>query len=104
MVSDKIGLQLHDKFTRGLALSENEKQTLESWYTQKDLAERTQILKTTAEHVGENTLQQAIAEAHQRLVYLTERLQTTELENEQISLENRHLREKLEKAIALQTV
>ncbi len=102
MVSDKIGFKLHDKFTRGLVLSDTEKQMLESWYAQKDTIERTQILKKTAGYAAENTLQ-AIAEAHKKLAYLTEGLQIIESENEQIGLENKRLRESLEKAIARQT-
>ena len=95
MVSDKIGLKLHDRFTRGLALSDSEKQTLESWYVQKDSAEQIQILETCDRHSVEKTLRQSIAEAHKQPAYLTERLQMVEEKNER-------LREKLEAAIALQ--
>ncbi len=103
MVSDKIGLQLHDKFTRGLVLSAAEKQTLEAWYAQKDATERNGVTRASAESLTDSALQQVIAEAHKRLVYLTERLQTIEEENEQIGLENKRLREKLETALLRQT-
>jgi hypothetical protein len=100
MISDKIGLKLHDKFTRGQAMSDAEIRTLESWYAQKDMAEQRQILKQHLVPPAENALQEAIEETYQRLSSLTERLQATERENEQIRLENKRLRQKLENALS----
>jgi hypothetical protein len=39
MVSDEIGMQLHDRETIGEPLTAQEKAQLEAWYTQKDVAE-----------------------------------------------------------------
>lgn len=39
MVSDKLGEQLHDRATRGEALSEEEQAQLEDWYRTQDRAE-----------------------------------------------------------------
>ena len=103
MVSDKIGLKLHDKFTRGHVLTQAEKQKLESWYAQKDSSENEQILKTASGYSTVNSLQNAIDETHRQVASLTSRLQTVEQENRNIALENKRLREKLEKQIARQT-
>jgi hypothetical protein len=39
MVSDEIGMQLHDRETIGEPLTAQEKAQLEAWYAQKDVAE-----------------------------------------------------------------
>ncbi len=40
MVSDKLGMQLHDRETIGELLTAEEKAQLEAWYAQKDAAEK----------------------------------------------------------------
>jgi hypothetical protein len=39
MVSDELGMQLHDRETIGEPLTTQEKAQLEAWYAQKDAAE-----------------------------------------------------------------
>jgi hypothetical protein len=39
MVSDELGMRLHDRETIGEPLTVQEKAQLEAWYTQKDVAE-----------------------------------------------------------------
>jgi hypothetical protein len=46
MLSDEIGMQLHDRETIGEPLTVQEKAQLEAWYAQKDAAEKS-MLETT---------------------------------------------------------
>lgn len=39
MISDDLGKQLHDKATRGLALTRSEQTQLEAWYELQDQVE-----------------------------------------------------------------
>jgi hypothetical protein len=44
MLSDELGIQLHDRETTGESLTTQEKEQLEAWYVQQDAAE-TAMLK-----------------------------------------------------------
>jgi GH24 family phage-related lysozyme (muramidase) len=46
MLSDELGMQLHDRETIGEPLTTQEKAQLEAWYAQKDAAE-TAMLKAS---------------------------------------------------------
>jgi hypothetical protein len=50
MITDKIGLQLHDMSTTGKPLTPKQKEQLENWYAQQDRTERyhEKKIKTTA--------------------------------------------------------
>jgi 5-methylcytosine-specific restriction endonuclease McrBC GTP-binding regulatory subunit McrB len=43
MLSDELGMQLHDRETIGESLTAQEKEQLEAWYTQKDVAEKSML-------------------------------------------------------------
>jgi hypothetical protein len=43
MLSDELGMQLHDRETRGELLTEQERTQLEAWYAQKDAAEKSML-------------------------------------------------------------
>ncbi len=43
MLSDELGMQLHDRETIGESLTAAEKVQLEAWYAQKDAAEKSML-------------------------------------------------------------
>jgi hypothetical protein len=43
MLSDELGMQLHDRETRVELLTEQERTQLEAWYAQKDAAEKSML-------------------------------------------------------------
>ena len=51
MISDELGIQLHDRRTRGQTLTAEEQMQLEAWYQQQDAAEAQQLnhVSTTTE-------------------------------------------------------
>ena len=49
MISDQLGIRLHDRATRGEELTTEEHQQLENWYALQDSAESSLLKSTTAE-------------------------------------------------------
>ena len=89
MLSDELGMQLHDRETTGETLTTQEKAQLETWYAQKDLAEAAML--TTAQVPLPNLvfMQDRIDTAISQLTVSVQRLQ-------QITQENKSLREEIE--------
>lgn len=74
MESDKIGKRLHDRATRGEALSEEEQTQLEEWYAMQDRAEAEELSLTGLEKLEQLMIQQTILEEQQALLEEQQRL------------------------------
>ena len=85
MVSDELGKQLHDRATRGEALSAQERAVLETWYTAQDRAEMESLDLTTTETV--DTLQAQVNSALEQLERAAKRIQELAQENDRLRSE-----------------
>ena len=96
MLSDELGMQLHDSFactggdreTIGEPLTAQEKAELEAWYAQKDAAEKSMIQVTHVPLPNLVLLQDQVDIAIEQLSAGVQRLQ-------QITQENKSLREEI---------
>ncbi len=83
MISDELGIQLHDRATRGEKLTIGEHKQLENWYAQQDLAENSLLKSATAEpDVSELRTQVEIVLS--QLTAITHRIQQVTQENEML--------------------
>lgn len=96
MISDKNGLELHDKASKGEALTEQEKAQLELWYSQLDSGE---VFSKKAEEQSPDLLKGQIETALVQLLKTTQRLQKIAAENEVIKRENQAIKLKLAKSL-----
>jgi hypothetical protein len=86
MVPDELGKQLHDRATRGEALSTEEQAQLEDWYATQDRAESDRLgLTATSETVA--SLQIQIDSALASLATITKRIQEIAEENQALRRE-----------------
>ncbi|WP_020396731.1 hypothetical protein [Thiolinea disciformis] len=92
MITDELGVQLHDKATRGLVLTEAEQQQLEQWYAEKDQEEGLVLANSTSSNVNPN-LQAKIDATLIQIVVMAKRLQEIVLENQQLRQEITSLRQ-----------
>jgi hypothetical protein len=81
MVSDEIGQQLHDKATRGISLTPEERQRLEAWYARHD-AEEMALLARSEIPDDLDALRTEVKAGMARLVGLAERIQRQANEND----------------------
>jgi hypothetical protein len=88
MVSDELGMQLHDRETIGEPLTAQEKAQLEAWYTQKDAAEKSMLEATQVLLPNLVALQDQVDIAIEQLTTGVQQLQ-------QITQENKSLREEI---------
>ncbi len=88
MVSDELGMQLHDRETIGEQLTAQEKAQLEAWYAQKDAAEKSMLEAVQLPLPNLVVLQDQIDIAIKQLTTEVQRLQ-------QITQENKSLREEI---------
>jgi hypothetical protein len=100
MISDKLGLQLHDKATMGEALTDEEKAQLEAWYVQQDNTE-SYPAKATDNVVG--ALRSQIESALTQLMKLTQRIQRVASENETLRQENQSIKLQLTQSLGRRT-
>jgi F0F1-type ATP synthase membrane subunit b/b' len=82
MISDELGMQLHDLDTIGEQLTAQEKEQLEAWYAQKDAAEKSML------EPAQLPLQNQVDIAIEQLTVEVQRLH-------QITQENNSLREEI---------
>ena len=82
MVSDELGKQLHDRATRGEALSAQERASLETWYAAQDRAEMDALDLTTPETVA--ILQAQVDSVLGQLETAARRIQELAQENDQL--------------------
>jgi cell division protein FtsB len=88
MISDEIGMQLHDRETVGESLTTQEKAQLEAWYAQKDAAEMV-MLEATRVPLPNLVMPQDQVDA--TIKQLTDGVQRLD----QITQENKSLREEI---------
>jgi hypothetical protein len=88
MVSDELGMQLHDRETIGEQLTVREKDQLEAWYAQKDAVEKSMLEATQLPLPSLVVLQDQVDIAIEQLTVGVQRLQ-------QITQENKLLREEI---------
>jgi hypothetical protein len=88
MVSDEIGMQLHDRETIGESLTAQEKEQLDAWYAQKDVAEKSMLEATQVPLPNLIALQDQVDIAIEQLTVGVQRLH-------QITQENKSLRKEI---------
>jgi hypothetical protein len=88
MLSDEIGMQLHDRETIGEPLTLQEKAQLEAWYAQKDAAERSMLEAAQVSLPNLVVLQDRVDIAIAQLTLGVQQLH-------QITQENKSLREEI---------
>ena len=86
MSLDEFAKQLHDKATRGLALSAEEQAHLEAWYTEQDQQERA-VLGPTGSSQRLATLHTQVETALAQLLTVTQRIQELTVYNETLRRE-----------------
>jgi hypothetical protein len=86
MSLDELAKQLHDKATRGLALSAEEQAQLEAWYTEQDQREHA-ILSPTGSSQRLATLHTQVETALAQLLTVTQRIQELTVHNETLRRE-----------------
>jgi hypothetical protein len=89
MLSDELGMQLHDRETTGEPLTNQEKEQLEDWYVQKDAAETAMLKAAQMSLPNLVFMQDRINTAISQLTVSVQQLQ-------QITHENKSLREEIE--------
>jgi hypothetical protein len=89
MLSDELGMQLHDRETTGEPLTIQEKSQLEAWYAQQDAAEMIMLKANQMPLPNLVFMQDQIDTAISQLTVSVQRL-------EQITQENKSLREEIE--------
>lgn len=74
MIDQQLGLQLHDRSTRGLALSKAESTQLEQWYAEQDALEAREL---GLEQVSSSStsIQAQIEATLQQIAALTQQIQ-----------------------------
>ena len=86
MSLDEFAKQLHDKATRGLALSAEEQAQLEAWYTEKNQRERAVLgLMGSSQRLA--TLHTQVETALAQLLIVTQRIQGLTVHNETLRRE-----------------
>jgi hypothetical protein len=88
MLSDELGMQLHDRETIGEPLTAQEKAQLEAWYAKKDAAEKSMLEAAQVPLPNLVVLQDQIDIAIEQLTVGVQRLH-------QITQENKSLREEI---------
>lgn len=88
MVSDELGMQLHDRETIGEPLTAQEKAQLEAWYVQKDAAEKSMLEAAQVPLPNLAVLQDRVDIAIEQLTIGVEQLH-------QITQENKSLRKEI---------
>ena len=86
MSIDDIGKQLHDKASRGIALSADEQAHLEAWYATQDQAE-SQLLAITDAPQRLATLHVEVETALHQLQTVTQRIQELSSQNDAVRRE-----------------
>lgn len=104
MVQDDIGMQLHDRATRGEELTSEEQKLLEDWYSAEDRAEMEVLGLATKDGTAADSLRPQVDSALAQLTTVTERINTLAKANERLRRENALLRRQLVERPAPQPV
>ena len=86
MISDDLGIQLHDKVTRGETLSLAQQDQLNEWYAAQDLAEQEQ-LTLPEQTLDLSKLQSQIEISLNQINQATQRIQEVTSENQRLRAE-----------------
>ncbi len=95
MDADQLGLQLHDRATRGESLTVEETLQLEAWYAQRDAIEHQQLIINVAPTANLAPLKAQIEALLLQLTSMTQRIQQIASANEVLRQENAALRQQL---------
>jgi hypothetical protein len=97
MVTNELGQQLHDRATRGEALSEEEQRQLNEWYEIQDRAEMEMLSRSWAKRTDESAepLRSQIDSARAQIITTTQHIQKISAENEALRRENAALQRQL---------
>ncbi len=87
MVSDELGMQLHDRETIGEPLTTQEKAQLEAWYAQKDAAETAMFEANQLPLPNLVVLQDRVDTAIEQLTIGVQQLQLITQENKSLRAE-----------------
>jgi Tfp pilus assembly PilM family ATPase len=94
MILKELGMQLHDRWTRGQMLTDEEQAQLEVWYQQQDAEEAKQLhLASTTVEISD--LQAQVEMALTQLATVIQRVQQITAENEALRREISTLRQQL---------
>jgi predicted nucleic acid-binding Zn-ribbon protein len=86
MTSDELGIQLHDRATRGEELTTEEHKQLENWYALQDSAESS-LLKSATAAPDVSELRAQVEVVLSQLTAITQRIQQVMVENEKLRRE-----------------
>lgn len=86
MVPDAIGQKLHDRATRGAALTAEEQEQLQNWYTRLDQEEMVQ-LQTAPDPTRLTELQSRVQQVTAQVVVQAQRIAALTAENAQLRQE-----------------
>jgi hypothetical protein len=103
MTDDPLARQLHDRVSRGEALSSAERAQLEAWYAHRD-EEEARLLDGEPSASNVVTLRNQVQAALARLVAITQRIQTLAEENETLRQEITALQRQLPQSTTAQPV
>ncbi len=93
MVSDSLGLELHDKATRGQKLSAEEETLLQTWYDEQDRAENALLHLPDKANVA--SLQAQVETTLAQIITITKQIEETSAENKMLRREITSLRQRL---------
>jgi hypothetical protein len=96
MVSDEIGMELHNRATTGETLSPTEQAQLEAWYTAKDQAEAAMFVLPNPPLPDIATLQSQIDQTLAQLAVNVQQLQQITQSNQSLRQENAQLKQQLD--------
>lgn len=86
--------KLHDRATRGLPLSDEERTQLNQWYSQEDAAEA-RLLGVAASSANTETLQLQIQATLAQVAAVTQQIQQLVVQNEELRREVSALKQRL---------
>lgn len=95
MISDELGMELHDRYTLDELLTPQEHTQLEAWYAQKDSAEAALLEKNQPQLPNLAMLQAQLDATLAQLTAVIQRLQQITLENDSIREEVAALKQQL---------
>jgi hypothetical protein len=95
MISDELGMQLHDRETIGEPLTAQEKAQLGAWYAQKDAAEKSMIEATQMPLPNLVMLQDQVDIAIEQLTTGVQRLQQITQENKLLRAEIAEIKQQI---------
>lgn len=97
MTSNEVGIQLHNRATRGETLTSAERAQLDDWYILQD-AQESELLQLPSTLPDLSQLRAQIDTALDHLTSTTQRIQQTTAENETLRDEISELRQQLSAA------